>query len=486
KRQTLLRGAQRYARMEIRNIRSRIGRGAREVHHTNRGDEMDMFSRQAGEVLKREAPLAARMRPRNLDEFVGQEHILGRGKLLRRAIEADRLSSIILYGPPGTGKTTLAMVIASTTKSHFEQMNAVTSGVGDIRRVAAEAAERLGLHGTRTILFIDEVHRFNKAQQDALLPAVENGTVIFIGATTENPFFEVNAPLVSRSRIFRLTPLDDEDIAAIVRRALEDKERGLGRFNVEIETDAFSHIVRMANGDARSALNAIELAVLTTPPDDHGVRRITLEVAEDSIQRRALVYDRDADAHYDTISAFIKSMRGSDPDATVYWLAKMVAAGEDPEFIARRIVIQAAEDVGCADPHALLVAMAAAWAVRFVGWPEAKIPLAEAAIYLACAPKSNSAYLAINRAMEDIENERTGEVPIHLRDASYKGAARLGHGAGYKYPHDFSGHFVPQQYLPDTLAGKVYYEPTSNGYEKQIAERLAGWRKKRGQSQHER
>ncbi|MDI7247848.1 MAG: AAA family ATPase [Bacillota bacterium] len=437
---------------------------------------MDMFSRKAEETLKQDAPLAARMRPRTLDDFVGQEHIVGPGRLLRRAIEADRLSSIILYGPPGTGKTTLAMVIAGTTKSHFEQLNAVTAGVTDIRRVVAEAADRLGMQGTRTILFIDEVHRFNRSQQDALLPSVENGTVIFIGATTENPFFEVNAPLVSRSRVFRLEPLDDEDIAVILRRALGDAERGLGTFSVEVEPEAFDHIVRMANGDARSALNAIELAVLTTPPDELGVRHITLEVAEDSIQRRALVYDRDGDAHYDTISAFIKSMRGSDPDAAAYWLARMVAAGEDPEFIARRIVIQAAEDVGCADPHALLVACAAAWAVRFVGWPEAKLPLAEAAIYVATAPKSNSAYLAIAKAMEDVEKERSGEVPAHLRDASYKGAARLGHGAGYKYPHDFPGHFVPQQYLPDILAGRVYYEPSSNGYEKQIANRLTRWR----------
>ncbi len=437
---------------------------------------MDMFRSRAEETLRREAPLAARMRPRNLDEFVGQQHVLGPGRLLRRAIEADRLSSIILYGPPGTGKTTLAMVIAARTQAHFEQMNAVTSGVNDLRRVATEAVERLGMHGTRTILFIDEVHRFNKAQQDALLPAVENGTVILIGATTENPFFEVNAPLVSRSRVFRLTPLDDEDIALIVRRALEDSERGLGAFDVEVDEDAFLHVVRMANGDARSALNAIELAVLTTSPDERGVRHITLDVAEDSIQRRALVYDRDGDAHYDCISAFIKSMRGSDPDAATYWLARMAAAGEDPEFIARRIVIQAAEDVGCADPHALMVAVAAAWAVKFVGWPEAKLPLAEAAIYVACAPKSNAAYVALTRAAEDLENERTGEVPMHLRDASYPGSARLGHGAGYRYPHDFPGHFVPQQYMPDHLARRVYYEPSSNGYERQIGERLRAWR----------
>ncbi len=439
-----------------------------------------MFRRQAEEALKQEAPLAARMRPATLDEFVGQEHILGPGKLLRRAIEADRLSSIILYGPPGTGKTTLAVIIANHTRSHFEQLNAVMAGVADLRRIAAEASDRLGMHGTRTILFIDEVHRFNRAQQDALLPAVENGTIIFIGATTENPFFEVNAPLVSRSRIFRLNPLADEDVAVIVRRALSDRERGLGSFEVKVDDDALAHIVRVANGDARSALNAIELAVLTTPPDERGVRRITLEVAEDSIQRRALVYDREGDAHYDTISAFIKSMRGSDPDAAVYWLARMAAAGEDPEFIARRIVIQAAEDVGCADPHALLVAVAAAWAVRFLGWPEARIPLAQAAIYVACAPKSNAAYLAIGKALEDVEKERAVEVPTHLRDASYGGAARLGHGAGYKYPHDYPGHFVPQQYLPPPLAGKEYYAPTENGYEKEIADRLARWRQERG------
>ncbi|MCR4402210.1 MAG: AAA family ATPase [Firmicutes bacterium] len=435
-----------------------------------------MFGREARETLRRDAPLAARMRPRNLDEFVGQDHIIGPGRLLRRAIEADRLASIILYGPPGTGKTTLAMVIANMTRAHFEQVNAVTAGVADIRRVAAEAEQRLGMHGKRTILFIDEVHRFNRSQQDVLLPAVENGIVIFIGATTENPFFEVNAPLVSRSRVFRLEPLTNADIAAILRRALEDSERGLGGLSVEIDDDAFDHIVSMANGDARSALNAIELAVLTTPPDARGVRRITLQVAEDSIQRRALAYDRDGDAHYDTISAFIKSMRGSDPDAAIYWLARMVEAGEDPEFIARRILVQAAEDVGCADPHALLVACAACWAVRFVGWPEAKLPLAQAAIYVATAPKSNAACVAIGRATEDVRKERSGEVPAHLRDASYGSAARLGHGVGYKYPHDFPGHFVTQQYLPDTLLGRVYYEPSSNGYERQIADRLAKWR----------
>jgi putative ATPase len=331
---------------------------------------MDLFSRQGDRILRRQAPLARRMRPATLDEFVGQEHILGRGKLLRRAIEGDRLSSVVFYGPPGTGKTALANIIAGITQSHFQSLNAVTSGIADIRRVMEDASDRLGLHETRTILFIDEVHRFNKTQQDALLPAVEDGTVIFISATTENPFFEVSRPLLSRSRVFRFEPLDDEHVSRILRRALEDKERGLGEYEVLFDEDAFSHLVKTANGDARSALNALELAVLTTEPGERGVRHITLEIAEESIQERALGYDKSGDAHYDVASAFIKSMRGSDPDATAYWLARMIASGEKPEFIARRILIQAAEDVGLADPHALLVAEAAARAVAFVGWPE--------------------------------------------------------------------------------------------------------------------
>ncbi|NPV52828.1 MAG: AAA family ATPase [Firmicutes bacterium] len=425
-----------------------------------------------GAIGDERAPLAHRMRPRTLEEFVGQEHIIGPGRLLRRAIEADRLSSLIFYGPPGTGKTTLAYVIAGKTRSHFERLNAVTSGVADIRRVVEAAAGRLAAGRQRTILFIDEIHRFNRSQQDALLPAVEDGTVILIGATTENPFFEVNSPLVSRSRIFRLEPLTGEHIATILKRALEDRERGLGDYNVEVDEDAFRHIVDVANGDARAALNAIELAVLTTPPGENGIRHITLEVAEESIQRRALRYDKQGDNHYDTISAFIKSMRGSDPDAAVYWLARMVEAGEDPGFIARRVVICASEDVGNADPHALLVATAAAQAVDFVGWPEASIILAQAVIYVAAAPKSNASYLAINAAKKDVEGMRSGDVPIHLRDASYRGAARLGHGKGYKYPHDYPGHYIPQDYLPDNVRGRVYYKPTENGYELKIKERL--------------
>ncbi len=342
-----------------------------------------------------------------------------------------------------------------------------------------EASDRLKMHETRTILFIDEVHRFNKTQQDALLPAVEDGTVIFIGATTENPFFEVSRPLLSRSRVFRFEPLDDAHVSLILRRALEDKSLGLGEYEVVFDEDAFSHLVKTANGDARSALNALELSVLTTEPDECGVRRITLEIAEESIQERALGYDKSGDAHYDIASAFIKSMRGSDPDATAYWLARMVASGEKPEFIARRILIQAAEDVGLADPHALLVAVAAAWAVSFVGWPEAGLILAEAAMYIATAPKSNSCYLAIKKATADLETERTGEVPSHLRDASYKGASTLGHGKGYKYPHEYPGNYIFQQYLPYLLAGKTYYEPSENGYERTIKERLAMWEKGR-------
>lgn len=445
---------------------------------------MDLFSLQGDRILKRQAPLAYRMRPRTLDEFFGQEHILAEGKLLRRAILGDRLTSVIFYGPPGTGKTALANIIAGITKSHFQALNAVTSGIADIRRVMEDAGDRLKMHGMRTILFIDEVHRFNKTQQDALLPAVEDGTVIFIGATTENPFFEITRPLLSRSRVFKFEPLDDGHISSILRRALEDKERGLGEYNVAFDEGAFSHLVKTANGDARAALNALELAVITTRPDESGIRRITLEIAEESIQQRVLGYDKSGDNHYDVASAFIKSMRGSDPDATAYWLARMIAAGEKPEFIARRILIQAAEDVGLADPQALLVAQAAAWAVNFVGWPEAGLILAEAALYVATAPKSNSCYIALKKAKSDVETERTGEVPPHLRDASYKGASSLGHGKGYKYPHDYPGHYIIQQYLPHTLAGKTYYQPSDSGYEGMIRERLHQW-KKGGSHRHE-
>ncbi len=426
-------------------------------------------------TLREQAPLAERMRPRTIDEVKGQQHILGQGRLLRRAIMADRLTSLIFYGPPGTGKTTLARVIANTTKMAFEQLNAVTAGVADIRKIIAAAKERLGFHGQRTILFVDEIHRFNKSQQDALLPHVEDGTIVLIGATTENPYFEVNAPLVSRSRIFRLEPLSENEMQEVLEQALSDEERGLGSMQVHLDDDAMAHLVRVANGDARTALNALELAALTTEPVDGG-RHLTLEVAAESIQQRALIYDKNGDQHYDTVSAFIKSMRGSDPDAALYWLARMIYAGEDPVFIARRIVICASEDVGNADPHALLVAMAAAQAVQFLGLPEGRIPLAQAVTYIACAPKGNAAYKGINAALEDVKNEQAISVPKHLRDASYKGASKLGHGEGYRYPHDAPGHYVAQQYLPDNLVGREYYQPSNSGYEKTHRERLQTWR----------
>ena len=415
------------------------------------------------------APLSERMRPRTLEELVGQTHILGPGKLLRRAIEADRIQSIILYGPPGTGKTTIAQIIARTTRCPFVRLSGVESTVADLRRELAIAANRLRNTGRPTILFIDEIHRFNKAQQDVLLPDVEAGTVRLIGATTHNPCFFVNAPLVSRSQIFELQPLSEEDLLILLRRALEDPERGLGKLSIQAEEEALRHLARMADGDARRALNALEIAALTTPPDEDGVIHITLSVAEESIQRKAVVYDADEDQHYDTISAFIKSVRGSDPDAAMYWLAKMIHAGEDPRFIARRLVILAAEDIGLADPQALVIAQAAAQAAEFIGWPEARIPLAEATLYLATAPKSNSAILAIDAALEDIRKGVTLPVPDHLRDAHYKGAKRLGHGVGYQYAHKFEGHFVAQDYLG---ADRVYYRPTDQGYEKSLQERV--------------
>ncbi len=412
------------------------------------------------------------MRPRDLTEFVGQTHILGPGQLLRRAIEADRIQSLIFYGPPGTGKTTLAQIIARQTKNKFERLSGVESNVADMRRVLAAAANRLENKGQSTILFIDEIHRFNKAQQDVLLPDVEAGVVRLIGATTHNPFFFVNSPLVSRSQIFELRPLAEEDLAALLRRALADAERGLGYLRFDAHEDAVRHLAKIADGDARKALNALEIAALTTEPGADGVVRINLATAEQSIQRKALVYD-DEDAHYDTISAFIKSMRGSDPDAALYWLAKMIQAGEDPRFIARRIVIHAAEDVGLADPMALVLANAAFQAAEFIGWPEARIPLAEAAIYIATAPKSNSTVAAIDAAVKDVESGRTLPVPEHLRDASYRGAKRLGHGQGYEYAHDHPGHFVAQEYLG---ADRRYYEPTEQGVEKKIKDRVEKWR----------
>jgi len=420
----------------------------------------------------RHQPLAARMRPRDLNEFVGQTHILGPGQLLRRAIEADRIQSLIFYGPPGTGKTSLAQIIARQTRNKFERLSGVESNVADMRRVLSGAANRLENTGQSTILFIDEIHRFNKAQQDVLLPDVESGVVRLIGATTHNPFFFVNSPLVSRSQIFELRPLTEEEQLTLLKRALADPERGLGYMRVEADEPALRHLAQLSDGDARKALNALEIAALTTGPDSGGVVHIDLAAAEQSIQKKAVVYD-DEDAHYDTISAFIKSMRGSDPDAALYWLAKMIHAGEDPRFIARRIVIHAAEDVGLADPMALVLASAAFQAAEFIGWPEARIPLAEATIYIATAPKSNSTVTAIGAAMKDVEEGRTLPVPEHLRDASYRGAKRLGHGQGYKYTHDFEGHFVAQDYLG---ADKRYYEPTEQGVEKKIKERVEKWR----------
>ena len=422
--------------------------------------------------LPRHQPLAARMRPRDLKEFVGQSHILGPGQLLRRAIEADRIQSLIFYGPPGTGKTSLAQIIARQTRSRFERLSGVESNVADMRRVLAAAANRVENTGQSTILFVDEIHRFNKAQQDVLLPDVEAGVVRLIGATTHNPFFFVNSPLVSRSQIFELRPLTEEELYVLLQRALNEPDRGLGFLKIQAEDPALRHLAKLSDGDARKALNALEIAALTTPPDQAGVIQIPLTVAEESIQKKAVVYD-DEDAHYDTISAFIKSMRGSDPDATLYWLAKMIHAGEDPRFIARRIVIHAAEDVGLADPMALVLANAAFQAAEFIGWPEARIPLAEAAIYIATAPKSNSTVMAIDAAVKDVESGRTLPVPEHLRDKSYAGAKRLGHGEGYKYAHDYEGHFVPQDYLG---AAKRYYEPTEQGVERKIKERLEKWR----------
>src|SRR5678815_2451602 len=424
------------------------------------------------EQLLRHQPLAARMRPRHLDEFIGQSHILGPGQLLRRAIEADRIQSLIFYGPPGTGKTSLAQIIARQTKSKFERLSGVESNVADMRRVLAAAANRMENKGQPSILFIDEIHRFNKAQQDVLLPDVEAGVVRLIGATTHNPFFFVNSPLVSRSQVFELRPLSEEELFPLLRRALGDVERGLGYLKTRAEEAALRHLAKLSDGDARKALNALEIAVLTTSPDAQGTIHVDLPVAEQSIQKKAIVYD-DEDAHYDTISAFIKSMRGSDPDAALYWLAKMIHAGEDPRFIARRIVIHAAEDVGLADPMALVLASAAFQAAEFIGWPEARIPLAEAVIYIATAPKSNSTIMAIDAALKDVESGRTLPVPEHLRDAHYQGAKRLGHGEGYKYAHDFPEHFVAQDYLG---AVKHYYEPTEQGTEKKIKERLEQWR----------
>jgi putative ATPase len=432
---------------------------------------MDLFDHAREQQIEKEAPLAARMRPRTLDEFIGQEHIIGPGRLLRRAIQADQLSSVIFYGPPGTGKTTLARIIANTTHAHFIALNAVLSGVKDIREAIEVARDKRGMFGQKTILFIDEVHRFNKAQQDALLPHVENGTVILIGATTENPYFEVNKALVSRSRIFQLRSLTEDDLRAVARQTLADKERGYGQLKVNLTDEALDHLVNVANGDARAVLNALELAVETTPPDAYGIINLTMEVAEESIQRRAVLYDKDGDAHFDTISAFIKSLRGSDVDAALYWLAKMVYAGEDPRFIFRRMIIFAGEDVGMADPNALRVTMAAAQAYDYVGLPEGRFHLAVACLYLATAPKSNSTF-AFFDALATVEQEREADVPDHLRDAN-RDAEGLGHGQGYLYPHAYRDHWVAQQYLPEALQGRVFYQPGDQGYEAEIRQQVS-------------
>lgn len=429
---------------------------------------MDLFEYMRQQNMKDESPLASRLRPTTLDEVVGQQHIVGKDKLLYRAIKADKLSSIIFYGPPGTGKTTLAKVIANTTSAEFMQINATSAGKKDMEEVVAAAKNNQGMYGKKTILFIDEIHRFNKGQQDYLLPFVEDGTIILIGATTENPYFEVNPALLSRSVIFELKKLSTEDIRTLLLRAVNDTEKGMGSYHAQMDDDALEFLADMANGDARAALTAIELGILTTDRSEDGIIHITLDVASECIQKRVINYDKTGDNHYDTISAFIKSMRGSDPDAAVYYLARMLYAGEDVKFIARRIMILASEDIGNADPQALQVAVAAAQAVERLGMPEAQIVLAQAVTYMASAPKSNSAINAIDKAMRVVQETKTPPVPVHLQDAHYKSAGKLGHGKGYKYAHDYKNHYVKQQYLPDGLTGEVFYEPSENGYEQQI------------------
>ncbi len=429
---------------------------------------MDLFEYARQNTIKGESPLAARLRPTTLDEVVGQQHIIGKDKLLYRAIKADKLTSVIFYGPPGTGKTTLAKVIANTTSAEFTQLNATVAGKKDMEDVVNKAKDTLGMYGKKTILFIDEIHRFNKGQQDYLLPFVEDGTVILIGATTENPFFEVNGALISRSVIFELKPLNKEDIREILKRAVYDTEKGMGTYDAVIEDDALEFLSDLSNGDARSALNAIELGVLTTERSEDGKIHITLDVACECIQKRRTYYDKNGDNHYDTISAFIKSMRGSDPDAAIFYLAKMLYAGESVTFVARRMMICASEDVGNADPQALQVAVAAAQAVERVGMPEAMIILSQAVAYIATAPKSNASCVAIEQAMEAVKNTKNVTIPVHLQDAHYKGAAKLGHGLGYKYAHDYKNNYVNQQYMPDELEGSRFYNPSNNGYEKQI------------------
>ena len=434
---------------------------------------MDLFDFMRENTMDKESPLASRLRPATLDEVVGQQHIIGKDKLLYRAIKADKLGSVIFYGPPGTGKTTLAKVIANTTSADFKQINATVAGKKDMEEIVKEARDSLGMFGRKTILFVDEIHRFNKGQQDYLLPFVEDGTLALIGATTENPYFEVNGALLSRSRVFELKPLEREDIRELIRRAVYDRDKGMGAYNAVIDEEAMNFLADVANGDARAALNAVELGIMTTERDAaDGKIHIDIDVAQECIQKRVVRYDKDGDNHYDTISAFIKSMRGSDPDAAVYYLARMLYAGEDMKFIARRIMICAAEDVGNADPQALVVAVAAAQAAERIGLPEAQIILSQAVTYVASAPKSNAACNAVFEALEAVRSSKTMPVPVHLQDAHYKGAAKLGHGQGYLYAHDFPNHYVKQQYLPDGMEERVFYRPTENGYEKKIKEHM--------------
>lgn len=444
---------------------------------------MDLFDYMRANTMEKESPLASRMRPTTLDEVVGQKHIIGKDKLLYRAIKADKLGSVIFYGPPGTGKTTLAKVIANTTSARFEQINATVAGKKDMEEIVKNAKDSIGMYGQKTILFVDEIHRFNKSQQDYLLPFVEDGTITLIGATTENPYFEVNNALLSRSRIFELKPLEKQDIRELVMRAVYDTEKGMGTYGADITDEAADFLADVANGDARAALNAVELGILTTDKSDDGKIHITIDVAAECIQKRVVRYDHDGDNHYDTISAFIKSMRGSDPDAAVYYLARMLYAGEDVKFIARRIMICASEDVGNADPNALVVAVSAAQAVERIGMPESQIILSQAAAYVATAPKSNAAYMGIAKAMKTVADTRTMPVPSHLQDRHYKGAEKLGHGLGYKYAHDYSNHYVTQQYLPDGMEGMRFYEPSENGYEKKIREHMEFIKREAGETE---
>jgi len=440
---------------------------------------MDLFDKRAQEQMSKEAPLAARMRPKNLEEFVGQEQIVGKGRAFRLAIESGSLPSIIFWGPPGSGKTTLAFIIAGMTSSFFAPISAVSAGVADLRRIVEEAKERRRMQGQRTILLIDEIHRFNKSQQDAILPYVEDGTVTLIGATTENPSFEVNSPLLSRARVYVLKPLSEKDLAIIIKRALEDKERGLGAFNTVLDQDVLANLITMSNSDARMALNILEMAVLSTLPDANGVRHLTMQMLEDVLQHRSLVYDRAGEQHYDIISALHKTMRGSDPDAALYWLARMLEAGEDPLYVARRLVRFASEDIGMADPQALVIAMAAEQAVHFIGMPEGSLALAQAVVYLATAPKSNSLYTAYSAVQKEVKNGLDEPVPLHLRNAVTSLMKNVGYGKGYKYAHNFKGHFVEQQNLPESLKGRQFYYPGDQGFERQIAARIKLWHPER-------